>query len=121
MLGGKKISEGYIGITIDVYNKKDNVDIYHLIKKDKPKEIFLYGIDKKYLLTDKLDLILKELEGKSDYIAKKIKKGDLIMGLAYKNFNNELNSVKDIYSFMGDSIKKYTTIKPLLNYPKIVA
>lgn len=116
MLGGKKISEGYIGITIDVYNKKDNVDIYHLIKKDKPKEIILYGINKKYLLTDKLDLILKEIEGKSDYIAKKIKKGDLIMGLAYKNFNNELNSVKDIYSFMGDSIKKYTTIKPLLNY-----
>ena len=24
--------------------------------------------------------------------------------------------MKDIYSFMGDSIKKYTTIKPLLNY-----
>ena len=91
MLGGQKISEGYIGVTMDIYNKNDNIDFYNLLKKDKPKKIYLYGINKKYLLTEKLDLILKELEKKSHYIVKKIKKGDLITGLAYKNFNNEFS------------------------------
>jgi serine/threonine protein kinase len=119
MLGGRNISEGYIGLTMDVYNKDDNIDLYNLIKKDNPKEIILYGIDKKYLLAEKLDYILKEIKGKSNFIVKKIKKGDLIMGLAAKNFNNEFNSVKDIYSFMGNKIKKYTTIKPLFNYNDI--
>ena len=116
MLGGRNISEGYIGLTMDLYNPDDNIDLYNLIKKDNPNKMILYGIDKKYLIEEKLDLILEEIKGKSNYIAKKIKRGDLIMGLANKNFNNELNSVKDIYSFMGDNIKKYTTIKPLLNY-----
>lgn len=116
MLGGRNISEGYIGLTMDVYNKDDNIDLYNLIKNDKPAKIILYGMKKKYLLTEKLDLILKEIEGKSDFIAKKIKKGDLIIGFARKNFKNEFNSVKDIYNFMGNNIKKYTTIKSLFNY-----
>jgi len=115
MFGGKNISEGYIGLTMDVYNPDDKIDLYHLIKKDNPKEIILYGIEKKYLI-ENLDIILKEIEGKTDFISKKIKTGDLIMGLAYKNFNNEFNSVKEIFSFMGNNINKYTTIKPLFNY-----
>lgn len=116
MLGGRNISEGYIGLTMDVYNPDDNIDLYNLIKKDNPKEIILYGIKKKYLLTENIDVILKEIKGKSDFIAKKIKTGDLITGLAFKNFNNEFTSVIDIYSFMNKNIKKYTTMRPLFNY-----
>jgi serine/threonine protein kinase len=115
MFGGKNISEGYIGLTMDVFNPDDKIDLYHLIKKDNPKEIILYGIEKKYLV-ENLDIILKEIEGKTDFISKKIKTGDLIMGLAYKNFNNEFNSVKELFGFMGNNINKYTTIKPLFNY-----
>ena len=47
MLGGKNISEGYKGITIELRNKKDNIDFYNIFKTDKPDRIVLYGTKKK--------------------------------------------------------------------------
>jgi serine/threonine protein kinase len=115
MLGGRNISEGYIGLTIDVYNEKDNIDLYNLIIKDNPEKIILYGIKKKYFVND-LELILKEIKGKSDFIVKKIKRGNIILGLSHKNFRNEFNSIKQLFSFMGNDIKKYTTLRSIFNY-----
>ena len=39
MKGGKEISEGYKGITFDLYNPKDNIDFYNMLKKAKPERI----------------------------------------------------------------------------------
>ncbi len=114
MIGGKYISEGYVGITMDVYNPDDNIDLYNLIKKDNPNNIILYGINKNLYVND-ID-ILKYLEGKTEFIVKKIKKGSIIVGSARLNFKNELSSIKKIFKFMGNKIEDYTTIKPIFKY-----
>jgi predicted RNA-binding protein associated with RNAse of E/G family len=117
MLGGKNISEGYVGITMDVYNKYDNIDFYNIIKKDNPKTVYLYGMNK----TIKINNInlLNYIENKENYIAKKIKRGNFFIVSSRINFRNELNSIKKIFKFMKNKLQEYTTIKPLFTYNNI--
>lgn len=117
MLGGKNISEGYVGLTMDVYNKYDNIDFYNIIKNDNPKVIYLYGINKTIKIEDVN--ILSYIEGKETFIAKKIKKGNIFVRSAKNNFKNELNSLKKIYKFMKNKLECYTTIRPIFEYNNI--
>lgn len=117
MLGGKNISEGYVGLTMDAYNKYDNIDFYNIIKKDNPKTVILYGMNKTIKATD-LNL-LSYIENKDNFIVKKIKRGNIIISSATSNFKNEMNSIKKIYKFMKNNMEEYTTIKPMFNYNNI--
>jgi len=117
MLGGKNISEGYVGITMDVYNKYDNIDFYNIIKKDDPQTVYLYGMNKTIKITNVN--LLSYIENKDDFIAKKIKSGNIFSGSSRINFLNELHSIKKIYKFMKNKMETYTTIKPMFNYNNI--
>jgi len=117
MLGGKNISEGYVGITMDVYNKYDNIDFFNIIKKDNPQTVYLYGMNK--IIKIKNINLLNYIQDKENFIAKRIKRGNIFIGSARFNFKNEFKSIKQIYKFMKTKIKDYTTIKPLFTYNDI--
>ena len=119
MLGGKNISEGYKGITIELRNKKDNIDFYNIFKTDKPDRIVLYGTKKKIKLNNSFDEILELIDNKTDYIVKKFKRGNIIMGNSKINFNNEMKAIKRLFKIYGDDISKYTAIKPIFKYNNI--
>ncbi len=119
MLGGKNISEGYKGLTIELRNPEDNIDFYNIFKNDKPKKITLYGNKTKIRLNDSFDEILELLEDKTNYIVKKFKRGNIISGNAKFNFNNEMKSIKTLFKIYGDEISNYTAIKPIFNYNNI--
>jgi len=119
MLGGKNISEGYKGLTIELRNPEDNIDFYNIFKNNKPKKITLYGNKTKIRLNDSFDEILELLEDKTNYIVKKFKRGNIISGNAKFNFNNEMKSIKTLFKIYGDEISNYTAIKPIFNYNNI--
>lgn len=119
MLGGKYISEGYKGLTLELRNPNDNIDFYNLFKEEKPKKIILYGSNKKIKLNNSYEEILELLENKTDYIVKKFKRGNIIMGNAKINFNNEMKSIKRLFKILGDKIEEYTAIKPIFKYNNI--
>ena len=119
MFGGKNISEGYKGLTIDLRNKEDNIDFYNLFKEKRPENIILYGSKKKLKITNAYEKILNLMEDKTDYIVKKFKRGNIIMGNAKINFNNEMKSIKRLFKIFGDNISKYTAIKPIFKYDNI--
>ena len=119
MLGGKNISEGYKGLTIDLRNKEDNIDFYNLFKNKRPDKITLYGNKKKIRLNNAFDEILSLMEDKTNFIVKKFKRGNIIMGNAKINFNNEMKSIKRLFKIFGDDISTYTAIKPIFKYNNI--
>lgn len=119
MIGGKNISEGYKGLTIELRNPEDNIDFYNIFKNNKPKKITLYGNKTKIRLNDSFDEILELLEDKTNYIVKKFKRGNIISGNAKFNFNNEMKSIKTLFKIYGDEISNYTAIKPIFNYNNI--
>ena len=119
MLGGRNISEGYKGLTIDLRNTEDNIDFYNLFKNDKPETLKLHGSNKKIVLNNSYEEILKLLENKTDYIVKKFKRGNIIMGNAKINFRNEMKAIKRLFKIFGDDIEKYTAIKPIFKYNNI--
>ena len=96
MKGGKEISEGYKGITYDVYNRNDNIDFYTILKTAKPERLVLYGLDEKIRLVNQYENVLKHLENKNNFIVKKFKRGNIITGNAKNNFRNELKSIKKL-------------------------
>jgi serine/threonine protein kinase len=119
MFGGKNISEGYKGLTIDLRNKEDNIDFYNIFKTDKPNKIILYGSKKKITLKNSFEEILNLMKDKTDYIVKKFKRGNILMGNAKLNFNNEMKSIKRLFKIYGDNISTYTAIKPIFKYNNI--
>jgi serine/threonine protein kinase len=119
MFGGKNISEGYKGLTIELRNKEDNIDFYNIFKTDKPDKIILYGSKKKITLKNSFEEILNLMEDKTDYIVKKFKRGNILMGNAKLNFNNEMKSIKRLFKIYGDNISTYTAIKPIFKYNNI--
>ncbi len=119
MIGGKNISEGYKGLTIDLRNKNDNIDFYNMFKDKHPEKIILYGSKKKIKLHNAFNEILNLLEDKTDYIVKKFKRGNIFLGNAKINFNNEMKSIKRLFKIYGDDISKYTAIKPIFKYNNI--
>jgi serine/threonine protein kinase len=119
MLGGKYISEGYKGLTLDLRNPDDNIDFYNLFKEKKPEKIVLYGSNKKIKLNNSYEEILGLIENKTDYIVKKFKRGNIFMGNAKINFRNEMKSIKKLFKIYGDKIEDYTAIKPIFKYNNI--
>lgn len=119
MLGGKYISEGYKGLTLELRNPDDNIDFYNLFKETKPERIVLYGSNKKIILNNSYEEILRLLENKTNYIVKKFKRGNIFMGNAKINFNNEMKSIKRLFKIFGDKIEDYTAIKPIFKYNNI--
>jgi hypothetical protein len=119
MFGGKNISEGYKGLTIDLRNKDDNIDFYNLFKEKRPDRIVLYGLKKKIKLNNAFEEILNLMEDKTDYIVKKFKRGNIFMGNAKINFNNEMKSIKRLFKIYEADISKYTAIKPIFKYNNI--
>ena len=119
MFGGRNISEGYKGLTIELRNKEDNIDFYNLFKTARPEKIILYGSNKKLTLNNSFDEILKLMENKTDYIVKKFKRGNILMGNAKLNFKNEMKSIKRLFKIYGDNISTYTAIKPIFKYNNI--
>ena len=116
MKGGREISEGYKGKTFDLYNPDDNVDFYTKFKKDKPVRITLYGLNKKIRTENEYDNILKKIENKNNFIVKKFKRGNILLGTAKFNFRREFNSIKKLAEIYKDKLSYYTTLTPIFKY-----
>ena len=116
MKGGKEISEGYKGITYDVYNRNDNIDFYTILKTAKPERLVLYGLDEKIRLVNQYENVLKHLENKNNFIVKKFKRGNIITGNAKNNFRNELKSIKKLSIIYKNKFSYYTSLKPIFTY-----
>ena len=114
--GGRKINEGYKGITFDLYNPNDNIDFYTMFKESKPKTITLYGLNNKIRTKDEYENILKALENKNNFIVKNFKRGYILAGKAKINFKNELYSIKSLSFIYRKKLSYYTAIKPIFNY-----
>jgi serine/threonine protein kinase len=128
--GGKKISEGYKGVTMDVYDtnyiitraneyEKAEGNLYEYMRLNKPSEIILYGLHKNIKIRDNYEEILKHIEGKSNYIVKKFKRGNIFIGNDKHNFKNELRSVKKLDTIYKDKLSYYTSIKPIFTYSNV--
>ena len=114
--GGREISEGYKGVTFDLYNPNDNIDFYTMFKETKPENITLYGLHTKIRTVNEYENILKALENKNNYIVKKFKRGHILFGNAKINFKNELHSIKSLSLIYGKKLSYYTALKPIFNY-----
>ena len=119
MKGGKEISQGYKGKTFDLYNEDDNIDFYTMFKNAKPERIALYGLNTKIRTTNQYENILKKLENKKNYIVKKFKRGNILLGNAKLNFRNEFNSIKKLSGIYSDKLSYYTSLTPLFKYNNI--
>lgn len=120
--GGKKISEGYKGITMDVYNNDENNEesnLYDYIKVYKPQKIILYGLNKKIKINNGYEEILKLLKGKSNFIVKKFKRGNIFLGNDNHNFKNEFKSIKKLDNIYKNKLSHYTSIKPIFKYRNV--
>ncbi len=115
MFGGKNISEGYKGLTIDLRNKDDNIDFYNLFKEKRPDRIVLYGLKKKIKLNNAFEEILNLMEDKTDYIVKKFKRGNIFMGNAKINFNNEMKSIKRLFKIYEAIFQNIRQLNQYLN------
>ena len=114
--GGREISEGYKGVTFDLYNPNDNIDFYTMFKESKPENITLYGLHTKIRTVNEYENILKALENKNNFIVKKFKKGHILFGNAKINFRNELYSIKSLSLIYGKKLSYYTALRPIFNY-----
>ena len=119
MKGGREISEGYKGKTFDLYNPKDNIDFFTKFKIAKPERIVLYGLNTKIRTVNEYENILEKLKNNSNFIVKKFKRGNILLGTAKFNFKKELNVIKKISSIYNDKLSYYTTIRPIFKYNDI--
>lgn len=120
--GGKRINEGYKGITMDVYDNNDNNEdsnLYDYIKVYKPSRIILYGLYKNIKINNGYEEILKLLKDKNNYIVKKFKRGNIFLGNDKHNFKNEMKSIKKLHKIYADKLSYYTSIKPIFKYSNI--
>ena len=116
MKGGKEISQGYKGKTFDLYNDDDNIDFYTMLKNAKPEIITLYGLNIKIKTENEYENILKNLKNKKNYIVKKFKRGNILLGNAKHNFTNEFKSIKKLSGIYKNKLGYYTSLTPIFTY-----
>lgn len=118
--GGKIINRGYTGIVMELFNNDDDNTLYNDLKKTKPKDLTLIGIDGRIKIPVKdMDLVLKLIRLNSNTtLAKKFSYIIPLFNTDEKRFNNELHGYKQLISMFGKDISKYTTIKKGFKYNK---
>ena len=118
--GGKRISEGYKGITMDVYDSDiDKYNLYSYMIYKKPKKLILYGLHKNIKIKNGYEEILKLIKDKNNYIVKKFKRGNIFTGNDKHNFKNEMKSIKKLDKIYKDKLSYYTSIKPIFKYSNV--
>ena len=118
--GGKRISEGYKGITMDVYDSDiDKYNLYSYMIYKKPKKLILYGLHKNIKIKNGYEEILKLIKSKNNYIVKKFKRGNIFTGNDKHNFKNEMKSIRKLDKIYKDKLSYYTSIKPIFKYSNV--